>query len=144
MHKALEWHRPGLPLDTAALRQALAAQYGLNAQQTGLVLQRVQTIVQGEGGWAWDDAQLAWQANEIDIAWQGRCWRIDRLVQRKAQGDTPASWWVLDFKSAFAPEAQQDLRQQLLAYRQAVQSMYPQQTVHAAFLTAEGRVVLLP
>ncbi|MDO4769942.1 MAG: UvrD-helicase domain-containing protein, partial [Brachymonas sp.] len=102
MHKVLEWQRVGQALDAQqqqAAGQALALQYGLNPQQIEQVLHRAQAILQGEGAWAWDPTQIDWQANEVDIAWQGQCWRIDRLVHRQAQGDAPAAWWALDFKS---------------------------------------------
>lgn len=147
MHQVLEWQRPGqawaAPQQQAA-RQALALQYGLNPHQIEQVLQRAQTILQGEGAWAWDPEQIDWQANEVDIAWQGQCWRIDRLVHRQAQGDAPAAWWVLDFKSALAPHTQAALQTQLTTYRQAVQALHPQEPVFAAFLTAEGRLLALP
>ena len=148
MHKVLEWHRPGQeaslsPARQHALEQALAMQFGLNAAQTALVLQRTRAITQGEGAWIWSSSHIEWQANEVDIAWQGQCLRIDRLVRRAAHAGTPASWWVLDFKSAFAPQRQEALKTQLATYRQAVQALYPQEPVFAAFLTAEGRLVVL-
>lgn len=49
MHRTLEWHRPGQPLDTQPLRHALASQYSLTEEQVDTVLQRAQAILQGEG-----------------------------------------------------------------------------------------------
>ena len=141
MHRTLEWHRPGQPLDTQPLRHNLASQYRLTKEQVDTVLQRAQAILQGEGAWAWDAAQLDWQANEVDIAWQGRTLRIDRLVRQKMPGDAPSTWWVLDFKSALDPNAQDTLRNQLADYRAAVKRLHPQETVRAAFLTAQGKLV---
>ena len=141
MHRTLEWHRPGQPLDTQSLRHTLASQYRLTEEQVDTVLQRAQAILQGEGAWAWDAAQLDWQANEVDIAWQGRTLRIDRLVHRKTASSASATWWVLDFKSALDPNAQDTLRNQLADYRAAVKRLHPQETVRAAFLTAQGKLV---
>ena len=141
MHRTLEWHRPGQPLDTQPLRHALASQYSLTEEQVDTVLQRAQAILQGEGAWVWDAAQLDWQANEVDIAWQGRTLRIDRLVRQKTPGGAPPIWWVLDFKSALDSNAQDTLRNQLADYREAVMRLHPQETVRAAFLTAQGKLV---
>ncbi len=82
-----------------------------------------------------------WQANEIDIAWQGQTLRIDRLVRQKAPDNAPLTWWVLDFKSAWDPSTQETLRSQLADYRAAIKRLYPQETVRAAFLTAQGKLV---
>lgn len=144
MHKALEWYRP----DAAAqqreqLRQALASRYVLSSEQVEEVLCRADAIVQGEGGWIWDDAQIDWWANEIDLAVEGTVARLDRLVHRRTQGAEPGSWWVLDFKSSWTPQEQDALRGQLQAYRAAVQRLYPGESVQAAFLTAEGRMLVL-
>ncbi len=141
MHRTLEWHRPGQPLDTQPLRHNLATQYRLTEEQVDMVLQRAQAILHGGGAWAWDAAQIDWQANEVDIAWQGRTLRIDRLVRQKMPGDAPSTWWVLDFKSALDPDAQETLRSQLADYREAVKRLHPQETVRAAFLTAQGKLV---
>ncbi len=141
MHRALEWHRPDQPLDTQPLRHNLASQYRLTEEQVDMVLQRAQAILQGEGAWAWDAAHIDWQANEIDIAWQGQTLRIDRLVRQKAPDNAPLTWWVLDFKSAWDPSTQETLRSQLADYRAAIKRLYPQETVRAAFLTAQGKLV---
>ena len=50
------------------------------------------------------------------------------------------SWWVLDYKSAARPQAQEELLAQLRGYRAAVQAASPGQTVRAAFLSAQGRL----
>ena len=137
MHKLLEWHRADAPLPPAALR-TIAAHYQLSPQQAQHAAQRAAAIVQGAGGWAWDAAQLDWQGNEVDIAFQGQCLRLDRLVLRKATATEPATWWVLDFKSALRPDQHTALTQQLHTYRHAVQALHPHTPVRAAFLTAHG------
>jgi ATP-dependent helicase/nuclease subunit A len=49
----------------------------------------------------------------------------------------------LIYKSASAPERQPALIVQLQSYRAAVQQIYPDATVKAAFLTGQGTVVEL-
>jgi ATP-dependent helicase/nuclease subunit A len=66
--------------------------------------------------------------------------RLDRLVQRKDAGHD-GHWWVLDYKSAGAPQQQAALMAQMQAYRAAVRKIYPEAPVKAAFLTGQGTVV---
>ena len=99
-----------------------------------------QRILQGAGAWAWDKAQLAWSANEVELARNGVLIRLDRLLQRKDDGQ----WWVLDHKSSHAPLKDPDLVMQLRSYRDAVRAIYPGQTVRAAFLTGDGQCLELP
>jgi len=85
---------------------------------------------------------IGWAGNEIGIVCRGQYRQIDRLVQRR-DGAHAGQWWVLDYKTAAAPQAQVELRAQLRDYRDAVQAIYPDQVVRAAFLTAQGIVVEL-
>ena len=66
----------------------------------------------------------------------------DAAVQRKDAGHD-GHWWVLDYKSAGAPQQQAALMAQMQTYRAAVQQIYPGSTVKAAFLTGQGRLVEL-
>ncbi len=141
MHRALEWYRPGQPIDTPAVRSNLAAQYQLDADQLDTALQRAQAIVQGPAAWAWDAQHISWQGNEVGVSWQGDNFRIDRLVLRNAHGNEPACWWVLDYKSALHPERQQALMQQLQQYRQILQTLHPNTPVRAAFVAANGECI---
>jgi exodeoxyribonuclease V beta subunit len=50
-------------------------------------------------------------------------------------------YWVLDYKSNAAPQDLPELRQQMQLYRDALLAVYPGQTVKAAFLTAQGRLI---
>ena len=50
-------------------------------------------------------------------------------------------WWVLDYKSAPAPHEQPELMAQLRDYRAAVQAIYPDAVVKAAFLSAHGALI---
>ena len=144
MHRALEWYRPGQPIDTPAVRSSLAAQYQLDAAQLDTALQRAQAITQGEGAWAWNSEHISWQGNEVGISWQGNSYRLDRLVLRKAHDREPACWWVLDYKSALRPERQQELVQQLQQYQHILQTLYPDTPVRAAFVSADGRFLAVP
>jgi ATP-dependent helicase/nuclease subunit A len=99
-----------------------------------------QRILQGDAAWAWDQALLSWQGNEVELMYQGQTLRLDRLVQRKDAAH-PGHWWVLDFKSAQAPHEQPELVAQLRSYQAAVQAIYPNELVRAAFLTPQGALL---
>jgi ATP-dependent helicase/nuclease subunit A len=98
-----------------------------------------QRILTGEGAWAWDAANIDWQANEVPLHHQGDLLRLDRLVRRAGSGE----WWVLDYKAASRPEQQGELIEQLRRYRTAVQTAYPGEAVKAAFLTGQGKLVVV-
>jgi len=133
MHRLLEW----TPLDargcSAEQVQRAGAEFGLDEAQGRQAAAMAQRILQGEGAWAWNSAQIAWQANEVPVTVQGTVRRIDRLVRK-----TDGTWWVLDYKSAAQPQAQEELLAQLRAYRAAVQAASPGELVRAAFLSAVG------
>jgi ATP-dependent helicase/nuclease subunit A len=131
MHKLLEWR-------DASRVQEVAAMYALNATQADSTQSMAHAMLCGEAAWVWDDAQLTWQGDEVPMQVDGKNLRLDRLVQRADTGH----WWVLDYKSAAHPERQADLRAQLAAYAQAVQSAYPAATVHAAFISSQGALVI--
>ncbi|APW42384.1 UvrD-helicase domain-containing protein [Rhodoferax saidenbachensis] len=143
MHRLLECVQPASVVSTApwsAAQMARVAQtFALDESQTRQAAQMAQAILQGEGAWVWDVGQLAWHANEVPLAQGGRLLRMDRLVQHRESGD----WWVLDYKSTASPQDQPDLCGQLHAYRAAVALAYPGQTVRAAFLTPQGRLIEL-
>ena len=130
MHRLLQWG------DLAALA-AVAVEFKLGekeAEQAALMAQRVMS---GEGAWAWDDAVIGWQGNEIELTSQGKLLRLDRLVRRKDTGD----WWVLDYKSESQPQSKPELVAQMRGYVAAVQACYPGEPVKAAFLTATGKLI---
>jgi ATP-dependent helicase/nuclease subunit A len=99
-----------------------------------------QRILQGQGAWAWDPAQVDWQGNEVELHFGGELLRLDRLVRRRDSGE----WWVLDFKSAAQPERQPELLGQMTRYREAVAAAQGGAPVRTAFLTAQGTMVVLP
>ncbi|MEO7105469.1 MAG: UvrD-helicase domain-containing protein, partial [Rhodoferax sp.] len=150
MHRLLERYRPVLEtLDTPpawpdALRDSVALEFELEPVQLASAQAMARRILQGEGAWAWDASQLAWQGNEVGLAYQGHLLRLDRLVQRKSEGPNGGQWWVLDYKSSAQPQLQPELCAQLLEYKAAVAKAQAGQTVRAAFLTAYGTLIELP
>ncbi|MGQ0710601.1 MAG: UvrD-helicase domain-containing protein [Rhodoferax sp.] len=142
MHRLLEWapvcaggHAPGgRPWSDA---QALAVQqaFALDASQGAQVLAQASAVLLGQGAWAWDADALAWHGNEVPLVAQGRALRLDRLVQRRDNGQ----WWVLDHKSSTRPLEQADLCAQLAAYLVAVRSLVGAgAVVRGAFLSPDG------
>ena len=138
MHRLLERYTPAVGFTNP---QRIAREFDLSPEQMEKALIGAQTIVSGEGAWAWDDAQLAWQGNEVAIYHNRELLRMDRLVQRRGTPDIVGQWWILDYKSAYQPQLQAELRSQLLRYHAAVSHAYPGQTVRTAFLTAQGRLI---
>jgi ATP-dependent helicase/nuclease subunit A len=161
MHRLLERYAPTQAASNAvpnvapnvapvwpdALRDSVALEFGLDAAQFATAQAMAVRILQGEGAWAWDANQLTWQGNEVGLVHKGRLLRLDRLVQRRANGGNGADdgqWWVLDYKSNAQPQLQPELRAQLLEYQAAVAKAYAGHTVRAAFLTAFGTLIELP
>ena len=135
MHRLLEWGA----LSERHVR-AITREFRLDAAQAQTALAGAQRILAGAGAWAWDSAVVSWQGNEVELAFGGQSLRLDRLVQRCDAGHE-GHWWVLDYKSNAAPHELPELRQQMQVYRDAVQAVYPAQTVKAAFLTAQGQLL---
>lgn len=138
MHRLLEW---GGALSAEHLKAA-AREFRLSPAQATEAAALAGRILAGEGAWAWSPQAVAWQGNEVGLVYAGKDLRLDRLVQRKDAGHE-GHWWVLDYKSAVAPELQPALVAQLQDYRAAVQLIYPGAPVKAAFLTGRGTVVEL-
>ena len=132
MHRLLEWGRSGPQECTATARE-----FALTVEQSEQAAAMAARIRAGEGAWAWDARLVDWQGTEVDLLHQGELLRLDRLVRRRDTG----VWWVLDFKSAGQPQMQPDLVVQLRTYRAAVQAIYPQSVVRAAFLTGDGAMI---
>ncbi len=138
MHRLLEWGGQASGEHVGAV----AREFRLSPAQAAEAAALAQRIFGGEGAWAWSRDAVAWQGNEVDLVYQGQPLRLDRLVRRQDVGYED-QWWVLDYKSAIAPQQQPALVAQLRAYRAAVQLIYPGATVKAAFLTGQGSVVEL-
>ncbi len=136
MHRLLEWAVPGVPLPSAHVRAA-AREFMLDAAQARGAAVMAARIRAGEGAWAWDERMIDWHGNEVTLIHEGEVLRIDRLVRHRES----SVWWVLDYKSATAPERDVALIAQMQRYRVAVQYAYPGATVRAAFLTGQGQLI---
>ncbi len=138
LHRLLETWRGGPRQFAAAQVQRIAREFALSEAAAQQAAAMAQCILEGEGAWAWDSAVVEWQANEVPLHHGGELLRLDRLVRR-----TGGEWWVLDYKSAQRPEQQAGLVEQMRRYRAAVQAACPDDTVRAAFLTGDGKLVVL-
>jgi ATP-dependent helicase/nuclease subunit A len=135
MHRLLELYRPGL--DLSSLAPSAAANFRLSSEQAAQALQAALTITQGEAAWVWDTEKIGWQSNEVELIAQGQLLRIDRLIKEA----TTQTWWVLDYKSNPAPQRVAELAAQLKQYQEAVKAANPLQSVKAAFITAQGKLI---
>jgi ATP-dependent helicase/nuclease subunit A len=135
MHRLLEW---GALSDQHV--RAITREFRLDVAQAQAALAGAQAVLAGAGAWAWMPTVVSWQGNEVELAFEGKSLRLDRLVQRKDPGHE-GHWWVLDYKSNAAPQDLPELRAQMQTYCAAVQAVYPGQTVKAAFLTAQGKLL---
>jgi ATP-dependent helicase/nuclease subunit A len=135
MHRLLEW---GALSDQHV--RAITREFRLDVAQVQTALAGAKAVLAGAGAWAWNPAVVSWQGNEVELAYEGQSLRLDRLVQRKDLGHE-GHWWVLDYKSNAAPQDLPELRMQMKTYCAAVQAVYPGQTVKAAFLTAQGKLL---
>jgi ATP-dependent helicase/nuclease subunit A len=135
MHRLLEW---GALSDQHV--RAITREFRLDVAQAHAALAGAQAVLAGAGAWAWMPAVVSWQGNEVELAYEGKSLRLDRLVQRKDPGHE-GHWWVLDYKSNAAPQDLPELCAQMQTYCAAVQAVYPGQTVKAAFLTAQGKLL---
>lgn len=140
VHRLVECAAHADDVPQGVLLRRVARDFQLDASTLDDAVAMARRILQGQGRWAWDPQVIEWAGNEVELLWQGRLLRLDRLVRRRDD----ASWWVLDFKSASRPEQDAALRAQLAVYMDAVRALHPGDVVRAAFLTGEGRVSLLP
>ena len=121
----------------------LARDFDITPEAARRAAMLAQRVLQGEGAWAWDPAEVERAFNEAPLVHQGQRLRLDRLVRRRGSAAQPAAWWVLDYKSAARPEHRASLQAQLRQYRAAVRAMMSGEPVFAAFLTGDGRMVVV-
>nr|WP_315426116.1 UvrD-helicase domain-containing protein [uncultured Albidiferax sp.] len=139
MHRLLEWVPLGGAAPDPQHLPAVVREFALDAEQARQAADMAATILAGEGAWAWSPEAIDWHGNEVALSYQGQTQRLDRLVRRRDTG----AWWVLDYKSASTPQRQPGLVQQLRSYRAALQTLYPDAPVQAAFLTGQGTLIAL-
>ncbi|MDB5947639.1 MAG: addA [Ramlibacter sp.] len=139
LHQLLERWIPCSETFSEALLRRAAREFHLDDGQLREAAAMARRILQGEGAWAWQDAAIDWHGNEVALLHQGDLLRLDRLVRRRGSGE----WWVFDYKSAARPQQQPELLAQLRRYREAVAAANPGTQVKAAFLTGQGRLVVV-
>jgi ATP-dependent helicase/nuclease subunit A len=135
MHRLLELYSSDTDITT--LLPAIRSSQNLSETEAAQALQAAQTIIQGEAAWVWDETQIDWQANEAELMHAGQLLRLDRLIKHTAT----QTWWVIDYKSAPAPQRVPELKTQLQQYQAAVQAANPGSKVKAAFITAQGALI---
>jgi ATP-dependent helicase/nuclease subunit A len=141
VHRVLEWATvtEGPELDRLAV--AAAAEFGAG---DAAAVRAIATRILGSPGCAhfFDPRRLAWAGNEVSVVGvdghAGQVLRVDRLVQ--TAGESP-TWWVLDYKLVGTPQDHPGYRDQLAAYRRAVQALQPGEVVRAAFITGKGELI---
>ena len=156
VHRVLEWAAPasacvaardGASPTAAALEvlaSAAAAEFGVaDAAAVQAIATRI--LTRSDSARFFDARALAWAGNEVPIAGvdgqAGEVLRIDRLVCTAGAAPT---WWVLDYKLEGQPQHDAGQRDQLAAYRRAVQALQPGEPVRAAFVSGTGEVIELP
>jgi len=136
MHRVLQWASAGAA-DLETLATAAVAEFDLPPSAASTAASYARTIRDNPELQRFFDAQqLAWSADEFDIAHEGELLRLDRLVRFGPEHD--ARWWVLDYKLTRDAAADPALRQQLQRYRSAVRLLTNGAPVHAAFITGDG------
>ncbi|MES2958599.1 MAG: UvrD-helicase domain-containing protein [Pseudomonadota bacterium] len=143
VHRMLEWAAATDRPDPDRLAQAAAMEFGV--ADVGAVRTLGRRIL-GSAACArfFDPGALSWAGNEVPVAGVGAdgrggpALRIDRLV--RTAGEAP-TWWVLDYKLQGRPQDVPAYREQLAAYRMAVQALQPGEQVRAAFISGQGELI---
>jgi ATP-dependent helicase/nuclease subunit A len=139
LHRLLECWPHGEAACPPALRQRVAREFRLTGHALDDAAAMAARILRGEGAWAWDPDSVDWAENEVELHHAGQLLRLDRLVRQREGG----VWWVLDYKSAAQPERDAALLAQMQRYRRAVAAIHPGASVQVAFLTGQGRLVVV-
>ncbi len=140
MHRLLELGVQGTTPAARRAADAVARQFKLQPAKMIEAIAMAHRIRSGEAAWVWSPAAIAWEGNEVELMVGGQSRRIDRLVRRRDAGHE-GHWWVIDYKSVHQPERDPELLAQMAAYRAALQAIYPDDVVKAAFLTGRGALV---
>lgn len=143
LHRLLQWHpTPAAGFEWTSLHlEAAGREFGLSQAQMIEVAAMARRIVSGPAAWAWDDGALTQWGNEVELFHRGQLLRLDRLVRQRESAASPATWWVLDFKSAQQPEQQADLLAQMAGYRDALAAANPGESVRLAFINPLGALI---
>ncbi len=141
VHRTLQWTATDADPTArlAVCARAATREAGLPADQAS----RVADIVAGMRHHVdlapyFDTSRLAWAGDEVELVFDGKVVRIDRLV--RLRGGADAAWWVLDYKLDTNAKDDPVVHEQLSRYCQAVQAATGGQPVHAAVVARDGRV----
>ncbi len=144
VHRLLEWlTRATLPKAAKAdAARSACAEFGLGGADAARALAIVECILANpQANRFFDPRQLAWAGNEVGVTLDdGQAARIDRLVALDDGGQR--QWWILDYKLSHAPHDVPAYREQLDRYAAAVRRLQPGETVRAAFINADGEVLM--
>ena len=144
VHRVLEWAAAAASPEPERLAMAAAAEFGV-ADVAAVQAIAIRILTSADCARFFDAGALAWAGNEVPVtgveAQAGELLRIDRLV---CTAGSEATWWVLDYKLDSTPQHNAAYRDQLAAYRRAVQALQPGQAVCAAFINASGELLELP
>jgi ATP-dependent helicase/nuclease subunit A len=140
VHRTLEWATGAAgEADLETLAAAAAAAFDSPPRE---VLRIASTMLRHASGRRFfDRTGLLWAGNEVAVAQGDQPLRIDRLVALDEGGRRV--WWVLDYKLAHKPQAQQAYHEQMQRYRDAVQALQPGEPVRCALIAGTGEVVEL-
>ena len=145
VHRTLEWataERATGAVGEADLEALAAAAASAFDSPPREVLRIASTMLKHASGRRFfERAGLLWAGNEVAVAQGAQALRIDRLVALDEGGERV--WWVLDYKLAHKPQAQQEYQQQMQRYRDAVQALQPGERVRCALIAGTGEVVEL-
>jgi ATP-dependent helicase/nuclease subunit A len=81
-----------------------------------------------------DPAQYRQARSEMEIVADGAVLRLDRVVE------FDDAVWILDYKRNLLDSERQDYQRQLAGYRNALQTIWPDRTIHTALITVDGRL----
>jgi len=140
IHRVLEWASQPLKQRAvlASLTDAAAQMYGLDQKARERLVRATAAILESPQCAAFFDAErLSWAGNEVPLIFEGNDLRLDRLVCLRETGE----WWVLDYKLARAPERRPEYLEQMRRYVAAVRTLQPGESVRAALISAQGRLV---
>lgn len=126
-HRLTHWAREAASAEALAPEQAIRIMAIARSLRRSAELRRF-----------FDPGQIAWAGDEVELSLDGTLLRIDRLVLVE-RGDCPG-WWVLDYKLAADAAADLLVHEQLTRYCAAVARVANGRPVHAAVVSADGRV----
>ncbi len=106
-----------------------------SAIATSIRLQAKHIFANGELERFFKSSRFDYARNEMDILFQQRVLRLDRVVALDQEV------WVLDYKRQLLNEEEVAYREQLEGYREALQSVFPDKKIRSALILADGQLI---